>query len=208
MAAQEAVNAIFAAAWERNAGEVARLLDAQPDLVEAINTNTYTGDSLLFDATSRGDMDTVTVLLERGANVNREDRYGGTALFKAVVRGHEEVATLLLGAGADVRHRTNPAGFTPLMAASIHGHLGMTRLFLRHMRGAGLDDRFAGGQTALYYSCERGQAEVLRTLLLAGADCTIANQWGKSPQEAALNPVQQVPGQDGATCLDVFEVRA
>jgi ankyrin repeat protein len=207
MATEEQLTDIVAAAREGNADEVVRLLDAQPDLLEA--NSTVTEYSLLFETSMAGHMDIAKVLLERGANVNSESPYGETPLFMAAGHGHEEMAVLLLGAGADVRRRRDPTCCTPLMAASLQGFLGMTRLILRHMRAAGLDDTNGDGRTALWFSCTFRRTEVLRALLLAGADCTIADHSGTSPQEAALNPIgRRAPRQHEVTCLDVFEVRA
>ena len=55
-----------------------------------------------WEAVRKGDVPTVTALLDKGADVNAKFRYGQTALFKAAERGHAEVVKLLLARGADV----------------------------------------------------------------------------------------------------------
>ena len=47
-------------------------------------------------------MKVVTLLLERGADVNKVDENGWTALMHAAEEGHVETVTLLLERGADV----------------------------------------------------------------------------------------------------------
>ena len=55
----------------------------------------------LFIAAQAGRADTVQLLLEAGADVNRTDNYA-TPLIAAVLSGSEETIKLLLEAGADV----------------------------------------------------------------------------------------------------------
>ena len=55
-----------------------------------------------WEAVRKGDLPSVTSLLDQGADVNAKFRYGTTALFKAAERGHLEIVKLLLARGADV----------------------------------------------------------------------------------------------------------
>lgn len=87
--AQEAVNAIFRAAMEGDVGELVRMLDAQPDLMEA---NGPINDwSLLYEAAQEGHADVARVLLARGADVHRGDCRGFTPIRAAAYNGHEEL---------------------------------------------------------------------------------------------------------------------
>jgi ankyrin repeat protein len=199
MAAQEAVDAIFRATREGDIGEVVRFLDTQPDLMEANGPNYQW--SLLCEAAWEGHAEVGKVLLARGADVNRADSLGQTAIYAAASRGHEEVVTLLLRAGADIRLRGKFDLWSPLTAACYSGHLGVTRLLLRHMRGEGLDDKAEGGCTALWWAAYGRRAEICRALLLAGADHTIEDDDGRTPRQAAQQR------QDNP-CLAVFEVGA
>jgi ankyrin repeat protein len=199
MAAQEAVKAILTATREGDVGEVVRLLDAQPDLMEA-NDPLY-NRSLLYEPARKGHADVVRVLLARGADVNRGDSMGRTPLYMAAVEGHEDVAIVLLRAGADIRLMGKFRLWSPLTNACYEGHLGVTRLLLRHMRGEGLDDKAEAGKTALWWACDGGRAEVCRALLLAGADDTIEDDDGETPRQIAQQE------QDNP-CTAVFEVGA
>jgi ankyrin repeat protein len=197
--AQEAVDTLFRATRAGNVGEVVRLLDAQPHLLEV--NNPISPMSLLYKAAREGQVEVARVLLARGAVVHRGDSLGRTPIYAAAFKGHEEVVMILLRAGADIRLRGNPNGWTPLTATCSEGHLGVTRLLLRHMRGEGLDERDVNGSTALSWACYRRHAEVCRALLLAGADDTIADNDGVTPRQEA----QQA--QDNP-CTAVFEVGA
>ena len=63
----------------------------------------------------------MSLLLERGAEVDHRDSEGMTALLVAAFEGHSEVCELLLEGGADVDH-ADSTGRTPLFAAASMGH--------------------------------------------------------------------------------------
>lgn len=198
MAAKEAVEAIFRAAREGNAGEVARMLDADPELLGG--KGQVLNFPLLYAAVESGHADMVKGLIGRGADVNSEGRFGGTPLCAAAYRGDVEMAALLLRCGAKIIiKRTDLELWTALMTASSGGQLGVMRLLLQHMVGQGLDERDRWGNTALWYACFRGQAEATRALLLAGADHTIGDNIGQTPRGRAKEA-------RSGTCLAVLDV--
>jgi ankyrin repeat protein len=182
MAAEAAVEAIHEAMREGNAEAVARMLDEDPRLL----SSTAYGDTLLTRAAATSHVGMVQLLLERGADVNAST-YGGTpALHRAAYYGHEEVVSTLLSSGADV-YRRSVGGDTALMKASWSGHVAVVRLLLRSMGGCGLDWRNRQEFTVLYLACYHGHADIVRALLLAGADHTIAAGYGMTPQQIAQN---------------------
>jgi ankyrin repeat protein len=157
--------------------------------------------SLLYEAARSGQAEVAKVLIARGADVDRGEFEGWTPLFIAAFRGHEEVAIVLLRAGADIGWKSDCNLWTILRAACYSGHLGVTRLLLRHMRGEGLNDRASCGCTALWWASALGRAEVCRAFLLAGADHTIADDRGLTPRQA-------VQREDDNPCTAVLEVGA
>ena len=62
------------------------------------------GLTLLMLAAHHGHERVVDLLLQHGADVNRQDSNGGTALMSAANEGHERVVDLLLQRGAEVNH--------------------------------------------------------------------------------------------------------
>lgn len=185
--ARSRVRALFTAIKRAEAGEVVRVLDTYPHLLDAVNH--WDGRTLLYHAAFFGQMAMVRMLLDRGAGVDTKSRDGLSPLFAAASSGHAEVVLLLLGSGADVRSTNGPESGTALMAACRGGHLGVVRVLLQHMGGEGLDATDGAGCTALYLACSSRRPEVTRALLLAGADQTIVGGGGvnrRTPRQAAV----------------------
>jgi ankyrin repeat protein len=181
MAAEEAIEAVHRAAWQDDAVSVTRMLDDDPGLLSSV----WKSDTLLTTAVWHGHVDVVRLLLERGAEINQaDDSTGGTALHLAVARGHEEVVSLLLTSGADPSIK-GYRGKTALMLALLGGYVAVVLLLLRSMERRGLDERDEDGCTAVWYACRWGHADVVRALLLAGADHTIADNDDRTPLQLA-----------------------
>jgi ankyrin repeat protein len=115
-----------------------KLLDRFPDLVVQRGTN---GNDLLGMA---GDHAIVSLLLERGADVNRGNDYGWTKLHQAGYSNDSDLARLLLAAGARTDLFARGDGGTPLIAALFWGHREVAELLGREPRNlraaAGLGD--------------------------------------------------------------------
>jgi ankyrin repeat protein len=182
MNAEEAVRHIFTAVFGGHVEEVARLLDANPHLMEAREEEEHRTPLLV--AAIYGRTDVVRLLLERGADINAGDDSDITALQYAAEEGHEEVVSILLSCGADSSRRGS-SGLTALILSSFSGRLDVVQHLLQHMAGRGLDERNHNGRTALWGACLNNHVEVARFLLLAGADPTIADTDEETPRQAA-----------------------
>jgi ankyrin repeat protein len=77
------------------------------------------------------DVALVTLLLDRGADVNEASAAGSTSLHKAAVLGNAELTRLLLARGANVNAR-NSGGQTPLTHAIFKGHDEVVALLQQH----------------------------------------------------------------------------
>jgi ankyrin repeat protein len=91
-----------------------------------------------------GDHAIVSLLLERGADVNRGNDYGWTKLHQAGYSNDSDLARLLLAAGARTDLFARGDGGTPLIAALFWGHREVAELLGREPRNlraaAGLGD--------------------------------------------------------------------
>jgi ankyrin repeat protein len=195
---------IFEAARQGNEEEVIQLLDADPALLERENNF---GDRPLAVAALSRQPGVVTLLIERGANISATGYEGLTALHYAALKGTEEVLAFLLNKGAHANSR-DEYGATPLMSACSNGYLGVVRMLVQHMEGQGLDYQSVAGRTAMHCVTGWGHDELLRCLLLAGADPTITDIEGMTPRASAeVNQHDERIGEGRARCVAVFQVR-
>lgn len=81
---------------------VAAFLDRFPD---AINNPGVIGWPALMWAIAYGHKDTVTLLLEKGANINEKTAWGVTPLMKGAETGYKGLVELLLEKGADIEDK-------------------------------------------------------------------------------------------------------
>jgi ankyrin repeat protein len=120
--------------------ELARLLDAHPELAAARGTN---GNDLLGMANS---LDVVRLMLDRGADPTRGNDYGWTKLHQAGYSNWPELARVMLAAGGRTDLSARGDGGTPLIAALFWGHRDVVTLLgrepgnLRVAAGLGLVD--------------------------------------------------------------------
>jgi ankyrin repeat protein len=124
-----------------------------------------TDDPELLAKIRAGDLSGVQSLLRADANPDTRDESGSSALMRAVAFSSPEIVQVLLDAGADHK-AANAAGSTALMWATHDA--GMVRLLLR--RGADVNVARPDGVTPLITAALRGNIEVVRLLLGAGAN--------------------------------------
>jgi ankyrin repeat protein len=102
----------------RSAVEKGNVTDAQAALQSGANVNARgSGDiyTPLMEASVRGDVEMVRLLIDSGANVNQWSKSVPGPLMLACASGEYEVAQILLSAGADVNVVVNQT--TPLIRA-------------------------------------------------------------------------------------------
>jgi ankyrin repeat protein len=147
------------------------------------NSKSDTGVTPLMHASWGGHLGVVRKLLGimgDEALAERDDE-GRTALHYAASEGREEMVAPLL-AQANVKDQD---GETPLMIAASQGHMGVVCRLLQVVRGQGLKERSENGRTALHLACWGGAEEVVRALLLAGADTSVTDNKGMTPRRLA-----------------------
>ena len=89
------------------AGDLSAIKDALDDGVDLNAQDPQFGSTPLSWAALMGHTEVVTLLLERGADVNAQNRDGATPLHSAAFLGRTETVKLLLEKGADPKLRNN-----------------------------------------------------------------------------------------------------
>jgi len=155
---------ITAAIWEGDSAEAMHLLDADRSLIQACDRN---GATPLHIAAQRNNVELVRWLLERRANVRKQDMQGLTALDRAALsvdprnqgaQQFSDVARLLLERGAELTVRTAVAlGEEARVLQLIHAEPGLLR-------------QITGDGGLLTLAVKHGQLEMVQLLLDAGAD--------------------------------------
>ena len=93
----------------------------------------------LFNASLYGNLETVKILLEQGADVDLQSNDGNTALIYASRDGNLETVKFLLEQGADINLQSND-GWTALIMALRFGNLGIMKFLLEQGANVNLQD--------------------------------------------------------------------
>ena len=131
----------------------------------------------MLNAANVGDIKVLTAWLDKGVNINAQDRYGYTALIWAAYKGHKEIVALLLDKGA-TSDAQNDSHCTALMEAVRHGHEEVVKMLLA--KGANINAQNTSGDTALSWAVEKGYKEIVTLLLDKGADINAQSLGGRT----------------------------
>lgn len=119
----------------------------------------------LHQASVRGHLSIVKLLLVRGADVNLQDHSKQTALHCAAGGGHDEIVDILLEHGATAT-LLNIEGRTALHSAVGCGRAKVVEMLLDKERGrADVTVEDHNLQTALHFAAKRGNKEAVQMLL-------------------------------------------
>jgi ankyrin repeat protein len=151
-----------------------------------------------------GHLEVVQVLFKatEGNGLEERNRKRWTALHYATIGGSKEVVAFLLTKGADTSTKDIWQG-TPLMKACSRNNVGVVQLLLKHTGGQRLSERNSEGKTALHLATGDWRStsnEVVKVLLLAGADPSITDNDGRTPRQAAEQQERH------RACVEAFEV--
>jgi ankyrin repeat protein len=167
-----------------------------------------TGSKALDIACREGHLEVVKSLVEATGRqgIEERDRLGRTALHHAVGSVNKELVAFLLSKGAQASTKDTHKQETPLMLACSGGRLDMVQVLLKHTGGLHVSERNSEGRTALHLAATSSanglSSDMVRALLLAGADPSITDNEGRTPRQAAQQDAEH------SACVETFEVRA
>lgn len=171
----------------------------RPDLPEAIRliesgvdvnkSSGYNKCTPLKIATSRGHVDIMKLLIDRGALVDKPTKVGLTPLFFAVQSGYVDAAELLIKHGANVS-AVSEMGTMPLHTAvrglteSGSDKKAIVTLLLDAGADVNAPERY--GNTALMSAVQIPDVEVTKMLLVAGSDINAVDDHGATALHHAV----------------------
>ena len=137
----------------------------------------YGKTPLMFAAKSRNP-ETVSALVNAGADVNAKDNYGKTPLMYAAESGNLDAVNALVDAGADVNPEDN-IGWTPLIHAAWSGSTENVNALVK--AGADVNVQDNVGATPLMHAADKGSLDAVEALVNAGAVVNAQDTYGKTP---------------------------
>jgi len=155
------------------------LLERSPDAFQESDAG---GCTPLHVAAEVGNIAFMQLLLEKGADANREDKCGLTPLHYAARYDQRRAIEVLLRRGVD-GCKTDSNRQTALHWAVIEGHVEAVKALLRH--SGSLDMRDEGGQTALHLAARSGHDNLVKLLLELKVDVNAQDHSGRTPLHAA-----------------------
>ena len=161
----EQAMSIHTAVTSGTSSQVALVLDTQPSL---LNDKDSERQLPIHRAARAGKDDAVSVLLQRGADVESADDQGNTALMYAACYNQKQAARILLQNGAKIR-AVNKQGWAPIhFATSFCDQPTMAEVLLEE--GASIEEKTSVGDTPLHRACFNGKVEVVKYLISRGAE--------------------------------------
>ena len=156
---------------------------------------------LLMAARRGGSARLVSELLARGADPSANDSLGDTVLHLAAQAGDPETMRLLIAKGVGIDIRNSAFGMTPLGDAARSNNVEAVRLLLAH--GAGINMVTTGQmrvknglitfgkETPLMLAAGFGSAQMIGTMLEAGAEVNAKDVSGMTPLMLAVGSETQ-----------------
>ena len=152
---------------------------------EPLAPRAFTLDDRYLDAARRGDLETLKLALEKGANLHAKDGFGRSALLSATMSGRNlEMIKFLQARGLPIDEPDNQSR-APLAYAAGSGDVAIVSYLIE--QGALVDRKDWQGQTALFNAALGGDKATVERLLAAGAAIDSRDNFGDTPLIGACN---------------------
>jgi ankyrin repeat protein len=159
---QDKGDALLEAVEHENEDQVELLLSKKVN----INIRNCYGCSPLILACEKGNERMVRMLVEKGADVNQNDREPSCTYQYPYTQGQREITDLINENGFI---RTHSYGLTPLMLAAIGEHVNIAKILIQQ-KDINLNQKDICGNNALTYASLKGNLQISELLITAGID--------------------------------------
>ncbi|XP_057335617.1 putative ankyrin repeat protein RF_0381 [Microplitis mediator] len=144
------------------------------------NAPVYFGETLLYLATSKGNLDLIRHLVGY-VDLNAQG-FSGSALHESIVNGHQDITSFLIENGADINQASiylDQYGFSPLHTAILSSNEPATELLLK--MNADVNARDSNMNTPLHIASQTGNYHAAALLLSHGASMAAINSNNETP---------------------------
>jgi ankyrin repeat protein len=151
------------AAYEGNLDEVTNLFIINKNVIHEKDNE---GDTAILKASRNcNNADTITFLIESGANVNDKDQINQTPLIVATQHGCKKIVEILIGAGADI-HLSNDFGQNAIITAAQENMLEIAKFLINSGANVNVTDTEGETPYTLALQIHRGKRTELSDLFL------------------------------------------
>lgn len=137
----------------------------------------------LHEAAKKGHTGTVKALLEKGAEVNAQDKFENTPLHLAAEHGHADIVKVLLENRADIDTK-NGCGNTILHLAAKFSHIKVLNVLLAR-KDININIKGYNEATPLHMAAMYDRVEVVNLLLENGAEVNAQDKFKNTPLHLA-----------------------
>lgn len=159
----------------------------------------YDRRTAMHVAASEGHLETCKYLVEKGARINRSDRWGGSPLDDASRHRHKEVIQYLRSLGATTGSASRATNF---IKAAAEGDIDEVEMLLA-MGEVDVNEGDYDKRTAMHLAAGEGNADIVRLLCKHTANVNIEDRWGNRPLDDAVQGMSdecaQILRENGAT---------
>ena len=137
------------------------------DYVKIILLSEEDKNSALIENIYSNKIDEIKLLIDCGANIEVENRFGYTPLMIAIYYDKPAIVKFLIAKGGNIEAK-DKYGYTPLMITAFYGMVDFMRVLLDS--GVNLEAKDKNGNTALMMGVHFGVIEVVRILINNGGN--------------------------------------